>query len=292
MATEKPVEPEGSKTGLGAVNNETEGEAIVSQNNVASVKIPPFWGNRTDLWFIQVEAQFRTKGITSSNTKYDYLVGALQPETIELVADIVLNPATSNRYENLKAALVSRSTDSEARRLDALLHKIELGDFKPSELYRKMESLAASNSLVNEQLLKKLWLNKLPNYVQTCLVAIEDTHNQEELFVVADKVVDAASSSSAVIASVSQPTNLLIDAIKSLEKRLDQLEFHKNSRSRSRKRYDTKYRNTHSRSKSQGTKNNNSGPICWYHKRFGPKANKCVKPCINSTINQDNNLKN
>lgn len=40
----------------------------------AALKIPPFWANRPDLWFLQVETQFRLKGITSAGTKYDFSI--------------------------------------------------------------------------------------------------------------------------------------------------------------------------------------------------------------------------
>ena len=37
-----------------------------------SVKLPPFWPDKTDLWFAQAEAQFTIKNITTEKTKYAY----------------------------------------------------------------------------------------------------------------------------------------------------------------------------------------------------------------------------
>lgn len=110
----------------------------------AALKIPPFWSNRPNLWFLQVETQFRLKGITASQTKYDYLISSLPPESMEIVADFLLNPTKADKYETIKKLLVSRSQDTEERRLDNLLNIIELGDLKPSELFRQMETLAGA----------------------------------------------------------------------------------------------------------------------------------------------------
>ena len=36
--------------------------------NTVSVKVPAFWPESAEAWFIQVEAQFALKGVTSSST--------------------------------------------------------------------------------------------------------------------------------------------------------------------------------------------------------------------------------
>lgn len=247
---------------------------------LSTLKIPPFWSGRPDLWFLQVESQFKIKNITSPSTKYDYLVASLPTETMELVSDYLLNPSSGNKYDGLKTLLLSRSRDSEERRLDALLHKVELGDYKPSDLYRKMESLAGGNSLVNSSLLKKLWLNKLPPHVQTCIIAIESSHSLDDLFKIADRIYDAATT--AKISVVSQPCtsdnqnlsatiNQLSERIKRLEVQTSKL--NRRSRSRSRSTYKS---NSFQR---KATPSRHSNPICHYHQRFGSKARNCVSPC-------------
>lgn len=147
----------GTSSGTGANTNQNSDNV-----NSVAVKIPPFWSNRTDLWFITVETQFRLRKITSPHTMYDHLISSLPAETMELVADALLHPPNDvdDPYDHLKKLLITRSTDTEERRLDELLNKIELGDLKPSELFRKMETLAGGNSLVNNSLLNKLWQNK------------------------------------------------------------------------------------------------------------------------------------
>lgn len=275
-------------------NDTVENEREIKESSInylSSLKIPPFWSNRPDLWFLQVETQFRIKGITSSNTKFDHLVASLPNDTMELVSDILLTPPTTNKYETLKQQLLTRSIATEERRLDTLLHKIQIGDTKPSELYRQMEALAGNNSLINPSLLKNLWLKKLPSNLQTCLIAIESNHTNEELFTIADKIFD--SNSNPNISTVQQNTNTqcsvvssdTADPLKNIEKRLRRLEikqFRSRSSSRrpSRERYPRRNRSSRSRSKSK---------LCYYHRRFGNNAKKCTTPCKKSNLVKNSN---
>lgn len=261
----------------------------------ASIKIPPYWSNRPDLWFLHVETQFRMRNITASNTKYDHVLAALPPETMELVADILLNPPTTNKYDSLKTALLTRSRDSEERRFDALFNKMELGDAKPSELFRQMEALAQGNSLVNTSLLRKLWLNKLPSSLQACIIAVENSHSQEEVFTIADRIHDSTASSkiSAVTRNSESHSNTqsLQRMVEDLQAKLSRLES-RMSRSTDRNRSNSQQRN-HNRnfsrkrsSSNQGSKNRQTTHNrCWYHRKFGTDAKKCIPPCDKANVN-------
>lgn len=236
----------------------------------AALKIPPFWSNRPDLWFLQVETQFRLRGITTSQTKYDYLISSLPPDSMEIVADFLINPSADvDKYEAIKKLLITRCQDTEERRLDALLNKIELGDLKPSELFRQMETLAGGNSLVNKSLLNKLWLNKLPQAIQSCVIAIEGTHKQEEIFKIADRIFDC-SDRPKVSSVQSNSQKELKDLIVDLSNRIKNLEARQSDRSRSRNN------NYNNRSRSRPRKNDE---LCWYHSRFASKATKCLPGC-------------
>lgn len=260
----------------------------------ANLKIPPFWSNRPDLWFIQVETQFRLKGITREQTKYDYLISSLPPESMEIVADIFKTTVPDNeKYENIKKILISRCQDTEERRLDNLLNKIELGDLKPSELYRQMETLAGGNSLINQPLLNKLWLNKLPVTIQPCIIAIESTHQQDEIFKIADRIFDSIDRPN--VSSVNQSkTNDMHNILQDISARLERLEV-RQSRSKSRnysenRRSFSNNRNKYNnRSKSRSIIKNGQ---CWYHYRFNSNATKCVPGCKYFPNQNSNDLKN
>ena len=250
----------------------------VQQTSLISIKIPPFWNNRPDLWFLQIETQFRLKNITASNTKYDYLVASLNNQTMESVADVLITPPAQNKYENLKKVLLERNRDSEERRLDALLNKVELGDMKPSELYRSMESLASGNDLVNSPLVMKLWLNRLPSNIRVCLMAVENSQTQSELFALADRLHHSSAAShvaqinSQVPSSDSELLQKLIFKIERLETNFSRSNnnFNRASRSLSRDRFG-------GRPRSQSRSKSGNSSICWFHKKFGNNARNCSK---------------
>lgn len=262
-------------------NTANDGEASVqdfgneiANNNPwqvsAALQIPPFWSKRPTLWFLQVETQFRLKGITTSQTKFDYLVSSLPVESMETIADALSHPIEGDKYEIIKQLLISRSQDTEEKRLDNLLNRMEIGDSKPSELFRQMENLAVGNNLVNKKLLNKLWLNKLPASVQPCVIAIENTHSQEDVFKIADRIYDSLDRPK-VSAVKATPESDLKSMLEDLSNRLRKIEV-RESRSRSR---GPSFRKRSISRHTSASRDTSRADWCWYHKKFSAKATKC-----------------
>lgn len=273
---------------------QTNSTIQIPEMAAAAVKLPNFWMMCPQAWFISVESQFSTKNITADNTKYEYVISALPQESVIKVLDILQNPPITRKYETLKKVLIERYSDSEESRLEQLLSTAELGDRKPSEFFRSLELLAGTSTTVGAELLKKLWMRKLPPYINVALVAAENRDIQQ-LVNLADKIFDVSpqhnnfnSINSIKTEPISHSPNIsnqnindLTNLIKSLQIEIAEIKTNMNNRPRSRSRNNSSFRNrSHSR-------NNNRNPnYCWYHDKFGNNATKCVQPCIFKNSNE------
>lgn len=276
------------------------GQAVQQHIARVSLRAPPFWKENPALWFRQLESQFVTNGITVSETKYHVAVGALDTAVISQVSDIIMNPPEHNKYENLKDRLQERFADSEERRFQKLLRNLDLGDKKPSHLWREMRDLGGNH--INDPLLKSLWLQRLPAQIQA--IVSTDDGPMPRLLTMADKineiienrnihvVADASSSSSSTPQSKACPNDgnqdtLSLNVIERLCSQITLLtqqvaaltnsdDNYNQSRGRSANRATTSRQRFQSRSKSREP---NQSRICWYHQRFGNSATRCTTPC-------------
>ncbi|CAH0558639.1 unnamed protein product [Brassicogethes aeneus] len=93
-----------------------------------SFKAPEFWKSEPELWFHRIECQFRTAGITTDNSKFDYTVASLSCEVLSEVAEIVRNPPADDKYKTIKERLVARFADSDVKKTQKLFSTLTLGD--------------------------------------------------------------------------------------------------------------------------------------------------------------------
>ncbi|XP_037930688.1 uncharacterized protein LOC119665533 [Teleopsis dalmanni] len=118
-----------------------------------------------------MEAQFKNDEITRDDTKFDHVVAGLEPKYLEYIVDVIRDPPKVLKYETLKKRLIYEFTESEHKRLRKLLTELELGDMKPTQLLKKMKEMAGNS--MNDDVLKSLWLQRLPVGVRTIVAAVE-----------------------------------------------------------------------------------------------------------------------
>lgn len=242
--------------------------------NRVSVKVPPFWPERPEIWFAQVEAQFGIAGITTDVTKFNTVVAAIESNVSSQISDAILTPPADGKYENLKKCMIDRFCDSEQKKMQKLLSDIELGDRRPTQLLSELSNLAKDK--VSEDFLKSLWLQRLPGHVRAILQA--SNANLIELAKLADKILEVndyrqvnsvnTAQSGATISEINQ-------RMARLEKNFEQMFQKQRSRSSNRSFSRSGRRN----SQSNTTLNASEDEHCWYHRKFGDKARSCRKPC-------------
>ena len=109
--------------------------------NAISVKLPPFWLYNIETCFFQTKSQFHLKGVSSSQTKFDYIVQSMSEDFDVKILDLVCSTSTEDPYQHLKDRLLPMN---DYARCEAI-HNLSLtGDLQPSTLMSRMLGLLPS----------------------------------------------------------------------------------------------------------------------------------------------------
>ncbi|XP_054711444.1 uncharacterized protein LOC129221033 [Uloborus diversus] len=146
-------------------NNTVQSDSVLR----VATRLPPLWKSNITVWFIQVEASFNVSCITNDETKYNYLLSAIDADTLSAVSDLIIAPPEGNKYQALKDRLVKEFSDSQSSQIRKLLCELTLGDKKPSVLLRQIKEL--SRNSITDEFLKTIWLERLPTHIQAILSA-------------------------------------------------------------------------------------------------------------------------
>lgn len=195
-------------------------------------------------------------------------------------------------------------------RLEQLASGIQLGDDKPSHMLSRLQR---TNATTDKSLLRDFWLKRLPQQARLVLTGVEKSRpnglSLEELAVIADDIMESLNASSTIDTSIAAIGNdqhsselqinaissPFVDRIKGLEKDMANLKStlsriesklgQSSSRhSRSQSRSDNRSRQRSNTPAKNQSKDNFS--TCWFHYKFGNKANKCESPCDFNSKNE------
>ncbi|KAG8233584.1 hypothetical protein J437_LFUL000995, partial [Ladona fulva] len=240
-----------------------------------SVKLPPFWPDRPNIWFAPSHSQFAISGITSDVTKFHHVVSQLDARYALEVEDNIINPPAEDPYQQLRRELIRRLSASEEQRVRQLIGEEDIGDRKPSQFLRHLRSLAGTTA-IQDSILRQLWMRRLPANTQAILAAQSDL-SMDKLAELADKIVEISlPPQQAVYATTAAPPlEEFLQKIEALSAQVAAL----SSRGPPN--------NRRARSRSRGPSSNRARPNkppahtgwCWYHSTFKDRARKCEAPC-------------
>ena len=178
--------------------------------SAVSVKLPPFWNDKTTLWFAQAEAQFALRNITEQRTKFNHVLAILDSRTAERAMDIIAAPGET-AYDDLKVRLTGAFSLSDPEKADRLLDMTGLGDQTPSQLIDRMLMLVPAGQNPGF-LVRQLFMRQLPADVRAHLAQSSKTGTTpealRELALEADRYFTSLGSK---VSSVSETSHEATD---------------------------------------------------------------------------------
>lgn len=294
-------------TSANLIANPGEGPSFFNRNSAnlyeqsaITIKLPQFWPQSPEVWFITAEAQFTLHGIKSESRKYTHLLTALPLDIIQSNIDIIQSPPNpTTLYSSFKEELIRRLIPNEETRIMELLYNSEIGDRRPSSFYRHLLQLVGRSTEIGNKVIRKVFLDRLPKPIQRTLITIEKFPMEEQL-TIADKLWDSEKEHRFGINQIthqdpkiseigkldsshtlSSDVSSLREEINTLKKLVEKcLTLGKGNNFHKKDKYNNKFTKYKEKSKSQESLLSTSDEgLCWYHRKFADKAAKCTKPC-------------
>lgn len=251
---------------------------VVAPVHRLQINVPKFTRSNPQLWFAQVERAFRLNSIINDVDKFDLITVQLEEDIALSVADLVQNPPDVDKYPALKARLLTKFAESAESMLRRLLHGGATGK-KPSDILAHMRRLAPGEQY--ESIIRTLFLAEMPSEVRPIL-SVWPEADLDRLAATADRMLEANGTSDTCAAAATPdavnaiaPTKILADvaeSLRSLSERVEKLQR------------EMKYLKQQNQSQGQSHDLSNGGndqasTMCFYHKKFGDKAQKCRPGC-------------
>lgn len=245
---------------------------------VPLAQLPPYNEGNAKNWFLQLEAIFAVRKITSQQTRFVNVIQALPPSVVDEVADILENVPEENPYSCLRDAILKRTGRSDEDLLRELFSNVTRGDRTPSQLLRFMKSRLGRHSMA-EPVLRGLWMDRLPVTVTQILAPMQDNTPLDQLADSADRIFTKLDQSVCAVqdrSEISPKKEDLEKAVADLQSQLREIRMllHRQPRSSTPVTY-----NRHQRRRSTSKGRLPDLGLCWYHQTFGVAARKCQAPC-------------
>jgi hypothetical protein len=244
--------------------------------DAAAVKVtlPTFWTSDPELWFYQANLVFDQCRITRSATKYGHACANIPVEVLSSIKKTIssLTAATPDPYEQLWDALTKSHWMSRWHCGFAIMRHPKLGDRRPSRLMSDMLALLPADT-EPELLFFCHFLNCLPASIRYHVAAGNDK-TAEDMADAADLLWDACSSNP--VAALTEP----LAAVSLRGRSQSPREGRRRSAERhSPNRWPADCRRSKSRGNRRHREEEDDPDLCFYHNRWGSRANKCESGC-------------
>lgn len=255
-----------------------------------------------EVWFAALELQFEARRITSQRTRFTYALEAIPGDQIAAVRDLVLNPPSTNPYDELKKSVLHQFLPSREERLRKLLARHPLGDAKPSRHLAHLRALAGP-STSNSDIVQELWLESLPVHVQSAVTAVVEDTSLDKAAAIADKIIARVGNTNTCFVATTSHSSarvdldgpLHVDRISATRSPFERLSFKDRvvvptptairHRSISRRPTHPQQRRHPSVSRPVQSQAETREGWCWFHRTYGPAARRCRKPCTHPAGN-------
>lgn len=236
-----------------------------------SIKLPPFWTGGAEAWFNQAEGQFITKGITASITKYYYVIQAFSQEMSRQFYDLLRTPPPGTPYETLKTRVLKHYSMTDYQRFESIMALPFSPDERPSNLMNNMLSLMP-DGYTPDFIFKSLFLRRLPHEIRVFLLKSMDKDPRE----VANEADELWQDRTGAVNSC---TNLEDDV------RMEDVNVLRNQHSNPQRRHvlgrqQQRRQSDNSQMNPSSFNTHTQGELCFYHDKYGNKAQKCRSPCL------------
>nr|CDS31407.1 gag pol polyprotein [Hymenolepis microstoma] len=234
--------------------------------------IPNFEPEHPDSFFALLETMFQLRGVTKSETWFQYALTVLPSNIRTQFKKLTSTPPDNNSYERLKRAVINRFSAPPEARLELFFSTTELGDRSPSQLVCHMRSLACGLDL-NDKVLKRQWLKCLPGSMVSTVLDSPFQDELDKLAEVADRVHNHHGGHSVNAVGVSAAADTVTQRLDTLTEQFQKMQLLlSGSSSRSDKQRSISPRRRRSPARPDDT-------MCYFHKKFGNKAWRCLPGC-------------
>ena len=291
----------------GSAHNNGNNSNITTITLPAKFKLLEFDHACPEIRFAASDVIFANNGITDNKAKFSELLQHLDTDRLKNIQSVITNKNEKEPYSRSKAILLGLYAQSDEQKFEQLLGSgLTKQQMKPSLLLDEIRRLG-TGVILNENVIKKLWSQRLPTDIQAHIASDEHLKiGMDKLVRTADLLYTILHPTMNIVVSVdtrpqaqmlaneSHLLSTLANAIATLTSEVSAIKSQMYDRSRSRGRLQDCQHNNRSRSGTPFCRSNTpfrqsntpfcqlyfvKDQLCTYHFRFGDNARKCIQGC-------------